>query len=107
MNVKLVLGALAVAGMAVFSLPASAHHHHRWHHHGGYGLDVAPGGGHYTKRDIINESTLRMSHPHVGEPCAPSVVARRPHRYINRVEMVMTANLNLEQVHHHRWKHHR
>lgn len=105
MTLKLVLGALAVIGTVAVSLPASAHHRH-WHHHdwhhAGYGLDVAPGGGRYTKRDIINESTYRMSHPVVGEPCAPSIVALRPHRYINRVEMVMTADMNLHQLHR-RW----
>lgn len=96
MNLKLVFGAVAVAGALAISLPASAHgHRHHHHHHGGYGLDVAPGGGFYTARDVLNELPRRMSHPHVGEPCAPSIVARRPHRYINRVEMVMTAKLNL------------
>lgn len=106
MKVNLVFGAIALVGAAAISLPASAHghrHHHHYHHHGAYGLDVAPGGGFYTARDVLNESPRRMSHPYVGEPAAPSIVARGPHRHINRVEMRMTARLNLHQLHRHGW----
>jgi hypothetical protein len=92
MTAKLVLGALAVIGTVAFSLPAMAK-----------GLDVAPGGGFYTARDVANESPRRMSHPFVGEPRAPSFVARGSHRHVSRVEMIITARLNLHQLHRRGW----
>lgn len=98
MKANSVLGALAVVGTVAFAVPVLAHD----------GLDVAPGGGFYTARDVAHASPRRMSHPYVGEPFAPSFVVRGSHHHINHVEMVITAKLNLAQVHHHHeWHHHR
>jgi hypothetical protein len=92
MTAKLVLGALGAMAAIACSVPVLAK-----------SLDVAPGGGFYTARDVANESPRRMSHPFVGEPRAPSFVARGPHTYINRYEMGMTAWLNLHQLHRNGW----
>ncbi|MGH6990233.1 MAG: hypothetical protein ACREFD_16570 [Stellaceae bacterium] len=112
MSAKWAAASLAILGAVALAVPASAspdhHRHHFWHyghasyhhrdHHGGWGLDVAPGGGHYTARSVAMASPLRMSHPFVGEPRAPSAVARGPASRVNNVERRMTRRLNLEQL---------
>jgi hypothetical protein len=107
MSAKWALASLAIIAAVALTAPASAagwhhYHHHHYYHRGGWGLDVAPGGGHYTPRDVALASPRRMSHPFVGEPCAPSAVVRGPHLYVERVENRMTAALNLRQLHR-RW----
>jgi hypothetical protein len=106
MKASLILGTLAVVGALAVVTPVSAHQRHEGPRYGQphhWGMDVAPGGGYYTRYDVANESPRRMSHPVVGEPRAPSAVARGPHTFVNRFEMGMTAALNLRELHKYGW----
>jgi len=106
MSAKWALASLAIIASIAVAAPASAnewHHPHHgrhagYHHEGGWGLDVAPGGGRYTAREAASASPRRMSHPFAGEPRAPSAVARGPFLQVERVERRMTASLNLRQL---------
>jgi hypothetical protein len=82
--------------------------HAGWRHHPArrfgmarahYGIDVAPGAGHYTRRDVAAEPANRMSHPGVGSPKAPSAVTgNRSEAAMNRIENRITARLNRHQA---------
>lgn len=75
-----------------------AHHMARRHEGAGrYGMDVAPGGGVYTRQDVANEAPDRMSHPVVGERRAPGDVAKGSLANIDEAENAITARLNQEQ----------
>jgi hypothetical protein len=65
---------------------------------GSLGMDVAPGGGTYTRRDVASEQSGRMSHPVVGERRAPSSVAQGSLAHVDEVESSMTAKLNQQQL---------
>ena len=65
---------------------------------GSLGMDVAPGGGTYTRRDVASEEPGRMSHPVAGERRAPSNVAKGSLANVDRIENDMTARLNQQQL---------
>ena len=65
---------------------------------GSYGMDVAPGGGTYTRADVSAEPRDRMSHPIVGERRAPSNVAHGSLAQIDAAENAQTARLNEDQL---------
>lgn len=89
-----------------------ARHHRRHamrrHHHGEmamrgreagrYGMDVAPGGGTYSRGDVAIEAADRMSHPVVGERRAPSNVAQGSLAHVDQAENADTARLNQQQL---------
>ena len=62
------------------------------------GMDVAPGGGVYSRSDVAQEDSDRMSHPVVGEAKAPSAVAKGSEADIEQNERAMTENLNRRQL---------
>ena len=62
-------------------------------------MDVAPGGGVYSRADVSQEDRDRMSHPVVGEAKAPSDVATGSLAQVEQqTEREMTAKLNAEQT---------
>lgn len=65
---------------------------------GSLGMDVAPGGGIYSRRDVASEEAGRMSHPVAGERRAPSNVAQGSLGHVDEVEDAMTARLNQQQL---------
>jgi len=62
------------------------------------GMDVAPGGGVYSRADVRTEDPDRMSHPVVGEAKAPSNAAQGDLAQVEQTEREQTANLNAQQL---------
>ncbi|HXE17697.1 MAG TPA: hypothetical protein VN632_10740 [Stellaceae bacterium] len=65
---------------------------------GSLGMDVAPGGGTYTRADVSAEDPGRMSHPVVGERRAPSNFAQGSLQEVDEAERSETAKLNMQQL---------
>lgn len=65
---------------------------------GSLGMDVAPGGGVYSRYDVASEEAGRMSHPVAGERRAPSNIAQGSLSHVDQVEDAMTARLNQQQL---------
>jgi hypothetical protein len=100
MSAKHVLASLALIGGIAIAAPSFAQDRSYGEglRPGSLGMDVAPGGGTYSRQDVANESRDRMSHPVAGERRAPSNVARGPLGHVDEVESGMTAKLNQQQL---------
>jgi hypothetical protein len=102
MKAKYVLSSLVlVSGMAL-AAPSFAQMHDRSYgdgmRAGSLGMDVAPGGGTYSRSDVAAEDPMRMSHPVAGERRAPSNVAKGSLADIDQAENAETARLNAQQL---------
>jgi hypothetical protein len=91
MKARHVLTSTAILGAILFAAPAFAQGK-------ASDMDVAPGGGAYTRQDVSVEPSDRMSHPVVGEARAPSSVAKGSLSQVDQVEDSMTARLNEQQL---------
>jgi hypothetical protein len=100
MKAKLVLTSLAIVGGMAMAAPAFAQDrdYGGGTRAGSLGMDVAPGGGTYSRQDVANESPGRMSHPVVGEKRAPSNIAKGPLAQVDAAENAETARLNRQQI---------
>lgn len=100
MNTKFVLSALVMAGGIALAAPGFAQDRSYGDGvpAGAYGMDVAPGGGTYTRADVSSEDPDRMSHPVVGERRAPSGIAQGSLADIDQAENDATAKLNQQQL---------
>jgi hypothetical protein len=86
-----VLASAAILGAVVITVPAFAQGK-------ASDMDVAPGGGAYTRQDVSVEPADRMSHPVVGEARAPSAVAKGSLAQVDQTEDAITARLNDQQL---------
>jgi hypothetical protein len=91
MYAKLALRSVIVAGAIALAAPAFAQGSKD-------GMDVAPGGGVYSKADVASEPADRMSHPAAGEARAPSQVAKGSLADVDQAEDEITSRLNQEQL---------
>ncbi len=100
MNAKYVLGSLILASGIALAAPGFAQDrtYPNGERPGSYGMDVAPGGGAYSRADVAAEPGDRMSHPVVGERRAPSGVAQGSLAHVDAVEDAETARLNQQQL---------
>lgn len=100
MKAKLMLGSLVLAGGIALALPGFAQdrEYPNGARAGSYGMDVAPGGGTYSRSDVAAEPSDRMSHPVVGERRAPSDFGRGSLADVDQAEAAETARLNLQQL---------
>jgi hypothetical protein len=100
MTTKYVLGALALLSGIAMAAPGFAQD--RSYGNGApagvYGMDVAPGGGTYTRADVAAEPRDRMSHPVPGERRAPSNIAKGSLAQVDQAESADTARLNQQQL---------
>jgi hypothetical protein len=100
MKTKYVFGSLVVLSGIALAAPGFAQNRNYPDRSpaGSYGMDVAPGGGIYTRQDVANEAPSRMSHPIVGERRAPSNIAKGSLAQIDQAEDAETAQLNQQQL---------
>lgn len=100
MNAKYVLGSLILVSGIALAAPGFAQDRSYGEGvpAGAYGMDVAPGGGVYTRSDAAAEPADRMSHPVPGERRAPSGVARGSLAQVDAAEDAETARLNQQQL---------
>jgi hypothetical protein len=91
MNAKLLIGGLSLLGVVALGAPAFAGD-------ASLGMDVAPGGGVYTKQDVSSEEPGRMSQPVVGEQRAPSAAAKGSLEHVDGIEDSITSRLNEQQL---------
>ncbi len=101
MRVNLGVGALVVLGGIALAVPGFAQQNRNYpngERAGSYGMDVAPGGGSYTRADVAAEPADRMSHPMPGERRAPSNVAKGSLAQVDAAENAETARLNDQQL---------
>jgi hypothetical protein len=100
MTTKYALGALALLGGIAMSAPGFAQDRSYGNGTpaGVYGMDVAPGGGTYSRADVAVEPGDRMSHPVVGERRAPSNIAQGSLAQVDAAENADTARLNQQQL---------
>ncbi len=100
MKAKWVFGSLVLVSGIAMALPGFAQdrEYPNGARAGSYGMDVAPGGGAYSRSDVAAEPSDRMSHPVVGERRAPSDFARGSLADVDQAEEGETARLNLQQL---------
>ena len=101
MRANLVVSALVLMGGIALAVPGFAQQDRTYPNGapaGSYGMDVAPGGGVYTRSDVASEPRDRMSHPIVGERRAPSNVAQGSLAQVDSAENAETARLNEQQL---------
>lgn len=101
MRVNLVVSAFVLMGGIALAVPGFAQQDRNYPNGaraGSYGMDVAPGGGSYTRADVSAEPADRMSHPTVGERRAPSNVAQGSLAQVDAAENAETARLNEQQL---------
>jgi hypothetical protein len=91
MSAKYAVASLAIIGAISLAAPAFSQG-------AATGMDVAPGGGVYSRPDVSQEDPDRMSHPVVGEAKAPSAIAKGSEGDIEQRERAMTENLNQRQL---------
>jgi hypothetical protein len=90
MTVKYLFGTLILIGGVALITPAFAQGK-------ASDMDVASGGGVYSRQDVAQEDAGRMSHPVVGEARAPSETAKGSEAEIERAERAETSKLNVQQ----------
>ncbi len=90
MTITHFFGALALIGGIALVTPAFAQGK-------ASDMDVAPGGGVYSRQDAAQEDANRMSHPVVGEARAPSDIANGSEADIEKTERAETVKLNQQQ----------
>ncbi|MGH6981909.1 MAG: hypothetical protein ACREFC_11945 [Stellaceae bacterium] len=101
MKAKYILSSLILVSGIALAAPAFAQQDRSYGdgmRAGSLGMDVAPGGGTYTRADVAAEDPMRMSHPVVGERRAPSNVAKGSLAEIDQAENSETARLNAQQL---------
>lgn len=101
MKATLALSSLVLVGGIALAMPALAQQNRNYpngERPGAYGMDVAPGGGVYTRADAAAEPADRMSHPVPGERRAPSNIAQGSLAQIDAAEDAETAHLNEQQL---------
>ena len=101
MRANIVMSALVVVGGIALAVPGFAQQDRNYPNGarpGSYGMDVAPGGGAYTRADVAAEPGDRMSHPMVGERRAPSTVSQGSLAQVDAAENAETARLNEQQL---------
>ena len=101
MQAKYLLGSLTIVGAVALATPSFAQQHRTYPGGtpaGAYGMDVAPGGGTYSRADVAAEPGDRMSHPVAGERRAPSNIVNGPLAHVDAIENAETARLNRQQL---------
>jgi hypothetical protein len=100
MKTSYVLSALVLAGGIALAAPGFAQDRSYGDgiRAGTFGMDVAPGGGSYSRQDVANEAPDRMSHPVPGEQRAPSNIAKGSLADVDAAENAETARLNGQQL---------
>jgi hypothetical protein len=101
MRANIAMGALVLVSGIALAAPGFAQQDRNYPNGaraGSYGMDVAPGGGVYTRADAAAEPADRMSHPIPGERRAPSNVAQGSLAQVDAAENAETARLNEQQL---------